>query len=425
MPDERTQSGGLQREVMLFSFAWLTAANLAGLLLSLLLLFPSFGSILGPLTYGRLMPLHMEWQLYGWCSLPLVGLLLREFESNSPDTASSRRFALLAWSTGLLVGGAGFLAGHASGKLFLSWSGLSRTFFPIALCLVWSVLATHWMQNLRDGTISGLRKKVQAVLLAVLACVPFALYYSSSRTVYPPVNPGSGGATGHSLLASTLGLVGLFAAAPVLLGLHRRTSRSFRAFWILYTLLWILYWSIHHGNASNREWNQILGLGSLLVLVPFFWAYLRCWSWPAGAGPWLLAFLGWWALLTVNGWITYLPGILDRLKFTNALVAHAHLAMAGMVTAFSFILFTCLGGEKEEPSRPLGGWPGFLVWNSACLLMVGILFLQGWREGGDPGLLFGRNLQTTINYSVRTLSGTAMLTVGIIWFFRTFNWRKV
>jgi len=65
MEAQVTGTRGLQREVMLFSFGWLTAANLIGFLLSLLLLFPGLGNLLGPVTYGRLMPLHMEWHLYG------------------------------------------------------------------------------------------------------------------------------------------------------------------------------------------------------------------------------------------------------------------------------------------------------------------------------------------------------------------------
>ena len=422
MEAQVTGARGLQREVMLFSFGWLTAANLVGLLLSLLLLFPGLGSLLGPVTYGRLMPLHMEWHLYGWCSLPLVGLLLREFIRSGPDLRSNRRFALSAWSLGLLVGGAGFLTAHASGKLFLSWSGLSRTFFPVALCLVWSVLATHWIRNLNDDGLSRSRKAAQAVLLLVLATIPFALYFSSSRSVYPPVNPSSGGATGHSLLASTLGLVGVFAATPMLLGLRRRSSAAFRWLWLVYTGLWILYLFIHHGNASNHEMNQVIGLGSLLLLVPFLWAYLNIWSWPAGALPWLKAFIFWWALLTLNGWVTFLPGVLDRLKFTNALVAHAHLAMAGMVTAFSFILFSALEtGRAQTGGEALGGRAGFIAWNSACLVMVVILFLQGWREGAEPEVVFGRDGWTTFNYTIRALAGLVMFGAGAAWFWKAFK----
>jgi len=415
----------LQRDVMLFSFGWLAVANLVGLLLAGLLLFPQMGNVLGPVTYGRLMPLHMEWQLYGWCSLPLVGLLLKEFVREGAGAAESVRFALVAWSLGLLVGGIGFLSGQASGKLFLSWSGTSRCFFPIALLMVWGVLTMHWVRSRNTDALSRSRKIIQAVLLAVLATVPFMLYFSSSRSVYPPVNPQSGGATGHSLLASTLGLLGLIAAVPQLLGRARRASPVFAAFWVAYLLLWVVYLIIQHGNAVNSDWSQIAGLGSLLLIVPLLWIYMRLWSWPGASSGWVAAFLLWWTVLTVNGGVTFLPGVLDRLKFTNALVAHAHLAMAGMVTAFGFILLSSLHEENGRQERGVfGGCAAFLAWNGACLLMVAVLFLQGWREGGTPDVLFGRDGITSAVYATRFLAGAAMLMASIHWFMTSY-WGKV
>jgi cytochrome c oxidase cbb3-type subunit 1 len=62
--------------------------------------------------------------------------------------------------------------------------------------------------------------------------------------------------------------------------------------------------------------------------------YLRHFTWPAGSRRWLLAFAGWGAMLLITALFTFLPGVLDRWKFTNALVAHTHIAMAGMLTCF-------------------------------------------------------------------------------------------
>ncbi len=56
------------------NLGWLVAANLVGLLLAVLLLWPGLNDLLAPLTYGRWVPLHLDWQLYDWCSLPLVGV---------------------------------------------------------------------------------------------------------------------------------------------------------------------------------------------------------------------------------------------------------------------------------------------------------------------------------------------------------------
>jgi cytochrome c oxidase cbb3-type subunit 1 len=57
------------------ALGWLVAANSVGVLLATLLLFPAAGDWLGALTYGRWMAVHTNWQLYGWCSLPLIEVL--------------------------------------------------------------------------------------------------------------------------------------------------------------------------------------------------------------------------------------------------------------------------------------------------------------------------------------------------------------
>ena len=50
-------------------------------------------------------------------------------------------------------------------------------------------------------------------------------------------------------------------------------------------------------------------------------------------------FIASWTLSAVP---MFLPGLLDRVKFTNALVAHAHVAMAGMVSCFLVIVLIAL-----------------------------------------------------------------------------------
>lgn len=401
---------------MRFSFGWLVAANLVGCLMAVLLLRPEWGQCLGVLTYGRWMPLHMEWNLYGWCSLPLVGLFLREFVSSESGGIFDVRLALVIWSIGLFSGGMAFLAGISSGKLFLGWHGWTRAFFPLCLCIVWSILATHWLRSLRDPGIGRTRTVLRIVVLIALACVPLALYISASRDIYPPVNPRSGGATGHSLLVSSLGILFVFALVPYILGRTRRSSRWYPAYWILLGFSFLVYLFIQHGSVANTGHDQIAGLGILLIMVPALIGYLRLWEWPAGAGPWLAAFLVWWGLLTLNGWVTFLPGILGTLKFTNALVAHAHLAMAGMITAFNFLILSALAERARDEMHPIfGGRAPFILWNGACLLMVLVLLLQGIREGRDPSVLFGPDPVTQMIYLVRAGCGVLMLTASITW----------
>src|SRR3954462_8103478 len=71
--DATIDAGGLQTWVAAHSLAWLVAANMVGVLLAAMVLWPGINEWIAPLTYGRWIPLHLDWQLYGWCALPLVG----------------------------------------------------------------------------------------------------------------------------------------------------------------------------------------------------------------------------------------------------------------------------------------------------------------------------------------------------------------
>ena len=126
------------------ALGWLVAANAVGALLAAELIWPRFGQLLGPLTYGRWMPLHLDWQLYGWCALPLVGALLAGFlKSDSQRALGHARLALAGWSLALALGGLAWLSGTSSGKLFLEWGGWARPLLPLALIALWLVLAIH------------------------------------------------------------------------------------------------------------------------------------------------------------------------------------------------------------------------------------------------------------------------------------------
>ena len=70
-------SAALARTVRLHALGWLVAANAIGVLMAALLLWPALGDLLVPLSYGRWMALHLDWQLYGWCSVPIIGVLLQ------------------------------------------------------------------------------------------------------------------------------------------------------------------------------------------------------------------------------------------------------------------------------------------------------------------------------------------------------------
>jgi len=148
-------SNSIQKVVALCSVVWLALANAVGLWLAMLLIWPRLGDLLSPLTYGRWVPLHMDWQLYGWCSLPLLGLLLMRFFEEDCEAEVLTVSALGFWSIGLLAGGVTWLSGQATGKPFLNWTGWGGAFFIAAQVAVWSLLAIAFSDHGGVGLLAG------------------------------------------------------------------------------------------------------------------------------------------------------------------------------------------------------------------------------------------------------------------------------
>jgi len=448
----------LQCVTAMYSLLWLLAANLVGLWLAAVLLWPELGKLAGEFTYGRWMPLHMDWQLYGWCALPLVGLLMGYFLRE--DDAADAQLGFVLWSAAMGLAGVLSLHGVVSGKLFLNWSGLGRVAFPVAQLVLWAILLRASVARWRRIGKTDTKQILQLALLALLLASPFSLFWSTGAAVYPPIDPESGGATGHSLLASSLGILAIFGLLPYMLrvplrdgavlerrGFTRedRTVLERRGFtredrtvpvakdrrasqvkplrfgaarwrWVywggmaLSTVVWLL---LDHGNAANTQPGQILGLGVLLLWVPLLWQYFRAHEWPAPLRRWLGAFLFWWGFLTLSGFIIFLPGVLDLMKFTNGLVAHAHLAMAGMFGALNMLVLGSLGEAKSRD--PWSDRAAFWLWQAGVFVYVIAMSAQGVREGLDPTVLFGDNAGTSLLYGIRLFAGALMLAANLRW----------
>lgn len=401
------------------ALAWLVLANAVGVLLAVLLLHPRLAVLLGAAGYGRWMPVHMNGQLYGWCALPLAGLLLKMYWENGYDggRGAQASWALRGWSLALACGCAAWLLGVTSGKLFMDWHGWARPVLPLAMLGLWVMLA-GWEESRNDT-----RGRVGRVtLLIALFCVPWIFWLAAGRGVFPTVNPDSGGATGTALLGSTLGIILVHGLAPRALGLGAGKASNKagsvpgvhfwrRAYWGWAIVSMVLFACVDHGDASHHGLGQILALGSLLVWAPLSWGYLRSFEWPAGAGRWLVAGLLWWAVLLASGWLTFLPGMSERLKFTHALVAHAHLALAAYVSSLNWALLIALGAKAP------GRW-SFGLWQGACAVHIAVLAVLGALEQEHTAQLFLGAPWVQGLLSVRMLTGLVMLGVSLAWLVR-------
>lgn len=390
------------RTIERHALGWLVAANAVGVWLAALLLWPALGNLTGPLGYGRWMPLHLNWQLYGWCALPLAGALASWLVT--PDAAGRwhLRVAFGAWSVALALGGVSWLAGVTSGKLFLDWHGWARPLLPMAMLVLWSVLALHaWLRRGEQGPVA---RGVRIGLLLVLLAVPSLLYWAAGREVYPAINPHSGGATGASLLGSTLAILAIFGALP---GFLRVPGRAAWWYWAALVVGAGVFVAADRGDASHHATGQIAALAVLLPWVVLLPIYLRRFAWHVAARPWLAASFVWWALLVVTGFLTFLPGWSERLKFTNALVSHAHLAMAGLVTSLNLAILRQLRGG--------GSRHGFWLWQAGCAVQVAVLAALGWREAADPAALYLGDVFSQVAYGLRLAGGGAMLLASVRW----------
>ena len=390
------------RAVRRHALGWLLVANLAGLYLAALLVWPGLGGGVPALGYGRWMPVHLDGQLYGWCALPLVGALLAAcLEPRHLSAPAHARLALRAWSGALTLGAVAWIGGRASGKLFLDWSGWARVLPALAMSVSWALLAAHlWWGRGRRGTA---RWRVAAGLLAMLGVVPALFYWAAGREVYPAANPDSGGATGASLLGSTLGIVAVLGLLPILLGVRRREGRREAWFWWALIVSFVVCGMLERGNASHHAAGQIAGLGLLLLWMPLLWLHGRGWEWSAASTRWAAAAGVWWVLLVTDGWLSFLPGFSEAGKFTHALVAHAHLAMAGFLTSVNFVVL-----NELCPGHPIGGRAVFRIWQLGCVAYVGLMLALGMTEAEHPAELFHGAEWTRWIFAGRLAAGIAM-----------------
>jgi cytochrome c oxidase cbb3-type subunit 1 len=395
------------------SLAWLTFANGIGVLLAVMLFFPATNHLFDDFTYGRWLIVHMNLELYGWSSLPLLAFLFKVYAVDRAPASQWVRPILWIWSAALTVGGFSWITGHSSGKLFLDWTGYARVLFPFAIAAVWLLLAYAFFRSLGASYQSSRARMGKTVGLALLLLVPILLYLSASPNVYPPINPATGGPTGASQLESTLVLVAILLLIPFGLT-HRKHPRAgaIAIAWVIFAAESLLCLGLGRADVSNHRPTQYIALGSLLVWIPMIPAYFADFAWNPNTRRWRIAFLWWWAILVPTGWALFLPGILNHFKFTDGLVGHSLLAMAGFVSALLIFVMVQLLGE--------GGWIfnrtwSFYVWNLAVLAYVLLMFIAGWREGSDPAY-------TIIPGTARNLIYAGRLLVGVLMFLASAEW---
>lgn len=386
------------------ALGWLVFGNAVGLFLSILLLRPQWQP--GTWSYGHWVPLHLNAQLYGWTALPLVGWLMTMYETGGSKARAWAPAAIWAWTAALAISCFRWLSGETSGKIFLDWRNASLWSFITALFLLWLVLAVAWKD--RSHSWGKLRRLSSLGGLAMLALVPVMMVVAASPKTYPPVDRTTGGPTGSSLLGSTLLVIGLMLLLPRVAAAEGK-GKAGRGIWIFFGFSWLAFAITEAmGGGHFDSWQ----LGAMLLLLPWPWLIFRDWSgfvWPARSGPWRVSMFLWWAVLVLTGVAMYSPGILDHIKFTQGLVAHSHLAMAGFTTAFCALLIGLC------TKRAVGGIMSVTLWNIALATMIIVLAAMGWREGSSAEWMIVHEGWRETGLLIRTACGTVMLGTSVFW----------
>jgi cytochrome c oxidase cbb3-type subunit 1 len=198
-------------------------------------------------------------------------------------------------------------------------------------------------------------------------------------------------------------------------GLTRRkngNSRMIAIAWSVMAAEFILCFALGRADISHHRPAQFLSLGSLLAWIPLTPAYYAAFEWNANTRRWRIAFLCWWSALVLTGWVLFLPGLLDHFKFTDGLVGHSLLAMAGFTSSLLIFVLVQLLGED--------GWifnrtRSFYGWNIAVLAYVVLMTAAGWREGFDSTFTIMPGAARNTIYILRLVVGVAMLASSVDW----------
>jgi cytochrome c oxidase cbb3-type subunit 1 len=393
---------------------WLTVANAVGVLIGFLLILPALNTLLGELTYGRWMMVHMNLELYGWTSLLLVAFLFKAYGAESGEAAKWCRPLLWAWSAALGIGSISWLMGHSTGKLFLDWSGYACAFFTCMLFGLWMVLLFGFVHNWRASKRRiSLARVAQIAGLVLLLLIPIAIYTASQSGGYPAINPSTGGPTGSSQLESSLAVVAILLMTPFAIAPRKCNRANIVAVgWILLFAECALCAAMDRSDVSHHVSSQFLSLGSVLLWLPVIPGYYSAFIWNAHSRRWRVAFLWWWAALVATGWIFFLPGVLDHFKFTDGLVGHSFVAMAGFASSFLiFVMVQLLGEDGWIFNQPRA----FYMWQTGVIAYIGLMTIAGWREGFDPSFTMVPGAFRNLLYILRLGTGSLMLHASVDW----------
>ncbi len=405
----------------LSSLFFLSAGNFCGLMLAILLTYPDLNTFIEPYTYGKLIPVHLNFQLYGWNSLPLMGIIYFLYLREEDWLKKTSLLPILIWSISLIFGAFSWLNGEISGKIFLEWKDFSEYLFLFNLIFLWLFLSIKFCKETATKGLNLVHIS-KAVLLICLGFIPLIFYKAMDPHVFPPINKVSSGSTGSSLLLSTLVIVFIMLIFPLILQIEqkRKNAHIFPLYSLILHVLSCFF--INLSDSSNYDIDQIIGLTSLVIWIPLLFRYYNSFQFRKPAFLWLLGALIWGTILVVSAVIMFLPKSLEMAKFSNILVAHVHLAMGGFVSALCMVIL-CSMPYGKGVGEILGHKNTYLIFQFGLLFYLISLLILGYLEHITSGVLYtypGSPISSYLNPAIfiRLTSGILLLIAPLIWLWR-------
>lgn len=412
-----TQIKSLTRILTKSSLFFLLVGNLIGLLLSILLAFPDTNFLLPEVNFGRLVPVHLNFQLYGWSAIPLIGLILNLFLDKNQWIHRTASLPVFIWSLSLCIGAISWVLGYSSGKLFLEWQGFAKYVFLFNLGILWCFTAySYFLGQFKEDTKGA--KILKVVLIAILSSIPFIFYQALSPNLFPPINKISSGATGSSLLLSTLAVIFIMLILPLILKVTRVRAINTYFVFIFFFLHAFLSKYINLSHSTNFDKDQIIGLSSLIIWIPLIYLYYRDFKFHKCSRQWLLSCLFWGTILTLTAIYMFLPPQLIVAKFSSYLVTHVHLAMGGFISSLCMIILTSLPNTNSH----LGDKKLFSLWHIGLLMHFTSTIILGYLEYQTSGILYHYpgSLADGVQYDyiLRIIAGTILTYCPMKWLFK-------
>ncbi|MEW6512046.1 MAG: cbb3-type cytochrome c oxidase subunit I [Bacteroidota bacterium] len=411
---------------------WLLVGSLMGAAASLKFNLPDWLGGYGPLTFGRLRPIHLNTVTYGWISLAGSGMIvwltgrLCRVEIRWPGLLYA---SAILWNIGLFLGSLLVLAGYNAGMEWLE--------FPLPAAAVIAVAFLLFAASIYRTFAARQVEHVYVSLWYILASMTWfpVLYVIANSGLYQGVGEAAmNWWYGHNAIAvwfTPIGLAGAYYFIPKVIG---RPIYSYYlgllGFWSF--ALFYNWNGLHHlvGGPLPTWAISVSIVASLMMFVPVLAVAVNHHMTALGHlsivkySP-TLRFVVFGAMsytaVSFQGSLEATRSVQEVAHFTHYTVGHAHMGMYAFVT---MVLFGAIYYILPRIAKWEWPYPTLIkvhFWLSAVGIVVYFLALTvgGWLQGlamNTPSVPFIDTVELTKPYLWARTVGGILMTVGHVLF---------